>query len=136
MLAALRFRRETVVIAIVATFAAAFLFTRPTVVERWSLYASATGGPPAAYPLFLEPFPTQYSCEVEARLIVRNGGHAVCRSRLKLESGTAEQELLWVEFGSPSARWIALCQARLRGTASREPARLSRAAANDAPAKR
>jgi hypothetical protein len=89
---------------------AALLAIHPNVVHRWAIYASATGGPPESYPLFLDPFPTQASCEVEARIIVRNGGHAVCRGRLELVAGTHDQELLMAQFW-PSARWIAFCDA-------------------------
>jgi len=120
----LRARPKTVCAALAAALIAAMLVVRPNVVERWGIYASATGGPPATYPLFLEPFPTRFSCEVEARIIVRNGGHAVCRSHLKLESGTREQDLLWAQFW-PSARWIAFCEAQYRGQAVRARVRLS-----------
>jgi hypothetical protein len=91
---------------------AVVLVGRPTLVRHWDIYASSTGGPRASYPLFLGPFPTAFSCEVEARIIVQSGGHAFCASRLALESGNRHQEQLLAEFW-PSARWIALCEARL-----------------------
>ncbi len=115
-------RTKTICAALAAALIAVLLLVRPNVVERWGIYASATGGPAAAYPLFLEPFPTRSSCEVEARIIVRNGGHAVCRSHLQLESGTREQDLLWAQFW-PSARWIAFCEAQYRRGAVRPRAR-------------
>jgi hypothetical protein len=117
-------RTKTVCAALAAAVIAVMLLVRPNVVERWGIYASATGGPPAAYPLFLEPFPTRFSCEVEARIIVRNGGHAVCRSHLKFESGTREQDLLWAQFW-PSARWIAFCEAQYRRHAVTPRARVN-----------
>ncbi len=115
-------RTKTVCATLAAALIAVMLVVRPNLVERWGIYASATGGPSATYPLFLEPFPTRFSCEVEARIIVRNGGHAVCRSHLKLESGTREQDLLWAQFW-PSARWIAFCEAQYRRQAVRPRAR-------------
>jgi hypothetical protein len=107
-------------------FAALLLAVRPNVVRNWSIYASATAGPRDAYPMFLGPFPTGYSCEVEARIIVRSGGHAFCASHLALEMGTRHQELLLAEFW-PSPRWIALCEARLGQRSVREQPRVSSA---------
>jgi hypothetical protein len=112
-------RRTALVAALCAVFVTAIAAARPNVVERWGIYASSTAGPPDSFPLFLEPFPTKFSCDVEARIIVQNGGHAVCRSRLKLEMGSAEQDRLWAQFW-PSARWIAFCQGQLRRHDSRE----------------
>jgi hypothetical protein len=117
-----RFGRLTLVAVLMTAFVAAIVVVRPSIVERWGIYASATDGPPASYPLFLEPFPTKFSCEVEARIIVRNGGHAICRSHRKLELGTREQDLLWAQFW-PSARWIAFCQAQFRPREFKQRAR-------------
>jgi hypothetical protein len=117
-----RFGRLALVALLLSAFVAAIVVARPSIEERWGIYASATGGPPASYPLFLEPFPTKFSCEVEARIIVRNGGHAICRSHRKLEFGTREQDLLWAQFW-PSARWIAFCQAQFRPRAFKQRAR-------------
>ena len=66
--------RATLVVALVSTLVTAIIFVvRPNIVERWGIYASSTGGPPESYPLFLEPFPTKFSCDVEARIIVQSG---------------------------------------------------------------
>jgi hypothetical protein len=119
-------RRTALAAAILAVLASAIVVVRPNVVERWGIYASTTAGPPESFPAFLEPFPTKFSCEVEARIIVQNGGHAVCRSHWKLELGTAEQDLLWAQFW-PSAKWIAFCQAQVRRHESTERSRLSNA---------
>jgi len=118
--------RTALAAAILAVLASAIVVVRPNVVERWGIYASTTAGPPDSYPAFLEPFPTKFSCEVEARIINENGGHAVCRSHWKLELGTAEQDLLWAQFW-PSAKWIAFCQAQVRRHASAEQSRSSSA---------
>jgi hypothetical protein len=85
----------------------------PTVAERWNIYTSSTGAPGDAYTQFLGPFPTRVSCDVEARIIVRGGGHAYCGRTVALELGRTENDLLWSEFW-PSARWIALCKARFK----------------------
>jgi hypothetical protein len=108
---------------IAAALLTGLLVVRPNVVERWGIYASTTGGASDTYALFLEPFPTRASCEVEARIIVRSGGHAQCRSRFKLVAGTNEQDLLMSQFW-PSARWIAFCEAQYRGRA-KQPSRLA-----------
>ncbi len=110
----------------VAAFVAPLFTVHPTIVRHWDIYASATGGPRDAYPVFLGPFPTGFSCEVEARIIVRSGGHAFCASRIAFEIGTRHQELLRSEFW-PSARWIALCEARFARRPVREQPRLSSA---------
>ncbi len=124
------FRRAKLAPAIAAgciVVVALLLTVRPNVVRHWNIYASASGGPRDAYPMFLGPFPTGSSCEVEARIIVRNGGHAFCASHLALELGTRYQDLLLAEFW-PSPRWIALCEARIGRRSIREQPRASGAA--------
>jgi hypothetical protein len=104
--------------AIVTALAAAILVMRPSIVERWAIYASSTGGPPQSYPLFLEPFPTKFSCEVEARVIVQNGGHAFCRGHMQVILANRDQDILWSQFW-PSAQWIALCRTRFQSRIAR-----------------
>src|SRR5450755_5108014 len=115
-----KMRLTALAAAFLAASATAVAVGRPTIAERWAIYASAIGGPPASYPMFLGPFPTKFSCEVEARIIVQNGGHAECRGHWEFETISKEQDLLWAQFW-PSARWIAFCQARVgrRATGSR-----------------
>jgi len=95
----------------------AFTMLDPHPVTRWSLYAATDAAAP--YRLFLDPFPDARSCDVDRRLILRNGGRADCRSRLVLAVGRGyDSQLAW-EFLSPANPFLRLCgrrsQASLEG---------------------
>lgn len=55
------------------------------------------------------PFPNEYSCTYDERIILKNGGYASCRSGWKLEFDTREDDVLWADFLSPAAAWTRIC---------------------------
>jgi hypothetical protein len=101
-------------IAVVTAFAvigacAWYAAANAEVVEHWSIYASSHG---RSYTRFLGPFPSAHTCNVEAREIVRAGGHAYCASETVLSfDRTGEQNLFW-EFLSVANPWSRVCGGR------------------------
>ncbi len=105
---------------------ASLSIARPHVVERWALYLGSPQSPTAAH-LFLDPFPSAYSCQTRVNVFRANAERAFCRSHLEFEIGNASDATLAADFNPFSpASWFCLpgwrtrLPARESGIGSRE----------------
>ena len=98
--------------AIALVFGALVFTARPHVVERWALYLGSPQAPSAAH-LFLDPFPSAYSCRTRVRLFIANAERAFCTSYYAFEVGSASDALLAADFDASSpAAWFCLPRRR------------------------
>jgi hypothetical protein len=103
--------------AALAVFAAVTLFVfgmfasgRVQIVRHWNLYAAAGATQP--YRLFLGPFPSAHTCEIERERIIGAGGHSFCASRLVVSLDREREKQLFWEFLSAANPWTRLCGPR------------------------
>jgi hypothetical protein len=99
-------------LALIAGIAAVAIAIPATVLasyadRQWSLYTASDQDP--AYHLFLDPFPDEHSCEVDAKVVRRNGGKAECRSRYVLAFDRGLRDRLAWEFIGPANPFARLC---------------------------
>ncbi|HTA40498.1 MAG TPA: hypothetical protein VK760_15540 [Candidatus Acidoferrales bacterium] len=89
--------------------------------RQWSLYTASDAS--SAYHLFLDPFPDARSCEVDAKIVRRNGGTAQCRSHYVLSLDRSLRDRLAWEFLSPANPFAKICGAAFERDARRSALR-------------
>jgi hypothetical protein len=89
--------------------------------RQWSLYTASDAS--SAYHLFLDPFPDARSCEVDAKIVRRNGGAAQCRRRYVLSLDRSLRDRLAWEFLSPANPFAKICGAAIGREVSRSALR-------------
>jgi hypothetical protein len=99
-------------LALIAGIAAVLIAVPATVLasyvdRQWSLYTASDADP--AYHLFIDPFPDEHSCQVDAKIVRRNGGQAQCRSRYVLAFDRGLRDRLAWEFIGPANPFARLC---------------------------
>ncbi len=81
------------------------------VATTWALYAAHQKSGP--YVVFLDPFPSKNSCELEKSLVTSAGGFASCRQKTGILRVADANNLAW-EFLSPAAPGIRICTRAIR----------------------
>jgi hypothetical protein len=96
---------------------------RPHLTRRWGLYlvAPAHGSQARSERLFLDPFPDQVACELEARNLEAEGSPAVCHDALSMSWGTTLDRTLATDFSGRNLLYDLYCT--LRGISERPESR-------------
>lgn len=95
------------VAAVVAVPAIAFAALRPQFEDEWALYTAPTAH--GHYQLYIDPFPSARSCELDRRVVRRNGEFGRCERYVVLSFDRKAREQLFWEFESPGNPFARLC---------------------------
>jgi hypothetical protein len=84
-------------LVLVSVFACALAVVRPHVAERWGLYLGSPADRARAV-LFLDPFPSDATCETRVKVFATNAEHAFCAARHVLQFGDGDDAVLAADF--------------------------------------
>jgi len=102
-------------LVLVAVFACALAVVRPHLAERWGLYLGSSADRAHAV-LFLDPFPSDATCETRVAVFAANAERAFCASRRVLQFGDGDDAVLAADF---NPLWPASWFCRPHNTARR-----------------